>query len=212
MTWRPSILILSAVASLGSSLVFGAVGVGAGFWILPQSSMAIIAIAMAARYWLGLCVMTTALDILRANFRWRPIQWVPAATAIEVALVSAVLTAVTLAALLFLIVPGVIVALWWSQVPMLMLDNQARWFAASTESQALTRGRRLDILMLWIIVGGGFALLEWLTSLTAPAAGPDIIRALVRIASTAFSLSFLAATYHELERGAPASPAPSSVA
>jgi hypothetical protein len=155
--------------------------------------MWLMVLVAVARFWLGLCVMSTALALMRGGRSAGRLAWVPATTAFEAGTVSLVLALPTLACLLFLIVPGVIVALRWSQAILLVLDGQARWFDSAEESVTLTWGHRLDILLLWVIL----ALVYLGVAGLAPYV-PDAVDWALRAGTSAFSLTMLAAVYRQL--------------
>ncbi|HEX5217336.1 MAG TPA: hypothetical protein VFV98_17870, partial [Vicinamibacterales bacterium] len=140
-TWKPAVLAPSAVATTGSTLVFRALDAEHGFWILPQRVMVPLALVVIVRFWLGLCVTATVLAILRANGRWRPTQWVAPTIAFEVGLVAICLTVPILAAVLFFIVPGLWLAIRWSQAVFLLLDRRAAWFESAEASGLVVQGR-----------------------------------------------------------------------
>jgi len=184
----------SAVATIGSALAFRALNAEHGFWMLPQPTMAALALVVIARFWLGLCVTATILAILRANGRWRPTQWVAPTIAFEVGLVAICLAVPILAALLFFIVPGVWLAIRWSQAVFLLLDQRAAWFESAEASGLVVEGRYLRVLAVWLIAGVANYALE--------AAEPFAPAALVwgvRVFADAYNLAVLAALYHTLE-------------
>lgn len=191
--WRPQILLLLGVSVIGGHLAFAAVDAARGFWNLPRASMVVLALVVLAQSWVGLCISATALAITRSEGAARSIVWVPATTAFEAGLVSIALAVPTLASLVFLIVPGVILALRWSLVPMLIVDGRSAWLASAEESAMLTYGRRLDLLLLWSLVAAVFLLVAGVQAVASPA----LVWPLQVIAS-AFALTILAAAYGHL--------------
>lgn len=184
----------SAVATTGSTLVFRALDAEHGFWILPQRVMVPLALVVIVRFWLGLCVTATVLAILRANGRWRPTQWVAPTIAFEVGLVAICLTVPILAAVLFFIVPGLWLAIRWSQAVFLLLDRRAAWFESAEASGLVVQGRYLRVLAVWLIVGAANYALQ--------AGEPFAPAALVwgaRVLADTYNLAVLAALYHALE-------------
>jgi hypothetical protein len=193
-TWKPAVLVPSAAATIGSALAFRALDAEHGFWVLPQRTMAWLALVVIARFWLGLCVTATVLAILRANGRWRPTQWVAPAIAFEVGFVAICLAVPILAALLFFIVPGVWLAIRWSQAVFLLLDRRAAWFESAEASGLVVQDRYLRVLAVWLIVGAANYALQ--------AAEPFAPAALVwgvRVFADTYNLAVLAALYHALE-------------
>jgi hypothetical protein len=193
---QPQVFLPTAAATVGSHLAYRALDADRGFWVLPQSSMALLALVVIARSWVTISVMGTALAVLRGRAP-RHMQWVPPTTAFEVAVVAIGLAIPTLACLLFLIVPGIWLALRWSQTTMLVIDGQAAWFESADASARLTHGRRLEILTIWTMLGCGLLVIEWL--MAAPFLPLPAVWA-VRLATTTFLASVLAAIYFELER------------
>lgn len=172
--------------------------------------MGLLALVVCARLWVGLSVSATALRVMRGGFRLRPTYWVPATTAFEIVAVSIALAVPIMACILFLIVPGVILALRWSQAAFLILDSEAAWLESAEASAALTRGRYIAILVVWLIVGGGFAVAAWLGQVSTeialaigtPPQVPQLLGLIVRAGLDAFGLVVTAALYNELSAGA----------
>ena len=206
LTWEPAVLLLTAVMTLGFRLVAEVFGAGAGYWILPPDSMIWLAIAVSVRFWIGISVAATALLILRTDGRVRRPCWVSPSLALEAGLVALVLMLPILAGILFFIVPGVLLALRWSQVALLIVDGRARWFEAPGLSDLVTGGRRHELFTLWIIVGIGGAVLAWLVGGVADMAQAafgglgvaTVVELAATVAANAFGLALVAATYFEL--------------
>ena len=203
---RASVLLPSVAATIAAHAVFTAADVSRGFWSLPTGTMAVLAIVVALRFWIGLSVSLTALQLMRGGFQRRPTYWVGPTTAFQAAVVCAGLGLAVIAGVLFLIIPGIVAAIGWSQAAMLIVDEESEWFEAAGASWLLTSGRRISILIVWLATGALLGTAEWLVSITAdvgaatgvPAA---VMIALAWIASAAadvFSLSIVAAVYHEL--------------
>jgi hypothetical protein len=210
-TWKtgrfPSVWLPCAVGTLGSHWAFGALHAERGFWSQTLSAMACLAVVLAVRFWLDLSTTQTAMAVLRAHGRWRPTRWTPVTVAVEAGLVSMALAVPILAGLVFLIVPGIIVALRWSQAAFLILDDRAHWFDAASESEGLTAGRRWPVLVVWLVAGGVMASTEWLTA-SLGAAGDALfgtplwsttVTSLATVAADVFGLVVLAALYIELD-------------
>jgi hypothetical protein len=136
--------------------------------------------------------------------------------ALQAGVVGAVLALPVLAAALFLIVPGVILAIRWSQTAMLIVDGQKSWFSAAEDSAHLVNGRRLEILSIWLIVAGVMVVVAWLqdaavglsAAVSLPGAVLHVVTLLVKIPVDAFSLVLVAATYYELDLEASVAAAP----
>jgi hypothetical protein len=210
-TWKaaryPSVWWPCVAGALGAHWAFAAIHADRGFWQLPQSTMVVVALIVIAQFMLDLATTATAVAVLRARGRWRPTSWTPLTVAFEAGVVSIALAVPILAGLVFLIVPGVIVALRWSQALFLILDGRAHWFEAARESEELTAGRQLPVLLVWLATGVMVALAAWLAS-TVGAAGDALARtstwsaALIlvgQVAADVFSLVVLASLYVELD-------------
>ena len=196
----------SAAATVVSFAAFRALDTDRGFWSLPWSSMQLVALIVVAKFWVSMTITATALRVMRRGFVAAPIYWAPATTTFQIAFVTLGLTIPILAFALFLIVPGVWLALRWSQAALLILDEKADWFESAEMSADLTAGRKLDILVVWLLTGVALAavgLVEW--ALTSPwtSGDPTRLEALAslapRIVGDALGLVMPAAIYHELE-------------
>jgi hypothetical protein len=199
---RPAVFVPLVLAVVGSHLAYRALGVERGFWHLPQSSMPLVAVIVVARFWVTVSVLTTALAAQREPRQQRGFLWALPTTAFQAGVVSLGLAVPMLACLLFLIVPGIWLALRWSQATMLILDSQADWFDAADASADLVRGRYLEILALLTGVGCALALAEWV--MVQPGAHIAIKWSLRAAASTGSS-AIVAALYFELNRSLPPS-------
>lgn len=207
VAWQREILLPSAIGTIGSSLAFGWIGTDAGIGTLPASSLGTIGAVLAVRFWLGLSVSMTAVDILRAGRQWVPFYAVPPALAVQAAVVSACLVLPILAGALFLIVPGVFLALRWSQAPMLIADRRGEWFGAAEDSAVFVHGQKLDILAIWLIVGAALTVAAWFdaiaASMMAAAGAPAILGTtlslILRVGADAFGLALTGATYYQLD-------------
>lgn len=103
--WRPGVLVPSAAATIGSHVVFRWFAADDAFWTLSAAAMWLISAVVVARFWIGLSVSMTALNIVRGNYRWRPFRFVSSSVALQAAVVSTAIALPILAATLFLIVP-----------------------------------------------------------------------------------------------------------
>lgn len=202
-----AVLVPSTIATIGTMLAFRALGTGNGFWRLSPPAMALLVVVLCVRFWIGLSVSATALTIMRAGDRWRPFRWLPPTVAFEAGLVSLVLVVPVAAALVFLIVPGVILALRWSQAAMLIVDRRSAWLDAAEASADLTHGRKVAIFAVWLIAGAALGAAGWLgqtvgeiaAAIRAPVLLVTAVDALFQIAADAFSLVLVAAVYHALD-------------
>lgn len=207
VAWRREILVPSALGTIGSFLAYRWIGTDAGLANLPPAGLWALGLAVSARFWLGLSVSMTAVDILRADRQWLPFYFVSPVIAFEAAVVSLALALPVLAGALFLIIPGVWLALRWSQALMLIADGRARWFDAPGASADLAHGQKLDIFAIWLIVGGALALASWFdevaASMIAATGMPSLLGSglslMLRIGSDAFSLALVGATYYQLD-------------
>lgn len=201
-----SVLVPSALATVGSALAFWYWQADQGFWVLPASSMPVVTLAVAARFWLGLSASATALDVIRAGGRWRPTRWVPATTTFQVAVVSMALTIPILACLVFLIVPGVWLALRWSQAWLTIVDGEAAWFDAAERSAELMTGRYWMVLGIWVALGLGYAAVAWLVqqlgeigaALSSLPATANAVELAARVGLDALGYAVIAAIYDQL--------------
>jgi hypothetical protein len=207
VAWRRETLVPSALGTLGSFLLHRWMATDAGIATLSAPALWALGLAVGARFWLGLSVSMTAVDLLRAEGRWPPFYAVSPALALQAAVISLALVVPVLAGVLFFIVPGVFLALRWSQALLLIADERARWFEAAEASVDLIHGQKLDIFAIWLIAGGGLALMQWfdgvVASMALAAGAPTLLSAvpsvLLRIASDAFSLALVGAMYYELD-------------
>jgi hypothetical protein len=202
-----AVLVPSAIATIGAAIAFRALGTDAGFWRLPPPAMALVGLVLGVRFWIGLSVSATALAIMRAGYRWRPARWLSPMVAFEAGLVSLVLFVPVAAALVFLIVPGIVLALRWSQAVMLIVDRRAAWLDAAEASVDLTHGRRMVIFVVWMIAGAALGIAGWLggtadaiaAAIGAPVMLVTAVDWLFQIVADAFSLVLVAAVYHALD-------------
>jgi hypothetical protein len=92
-----------------------------------------------------------------------------------------------------------------------IVDGEDHWLEAAETSAVATRGRRLEILAIWLIVGAGFTLLGWLShtfmeigaATGAPPIVPEMVSLATRVVADTFGLALAAAVYHELGRTDP---------
>ena len=207
VAWRREILAPSAVGTAASFFVFRWIGTDAGIATLPASALWALGFAVSARFWLGLSVSMTAVDILRADRRWLPFYVVSPARALQAAVISLTLALPVLAGALFLLIPGVFLALRWSQTLMLVADARATWFGAAEASADLVHGQKLDILAIWLIVGCALGLAMWfdgvVASMVSATGAPLVVSTALslglRIGADAFSLALVGATYYQLD-------------
>ena len=201
-----SVILPSVIGTLGSEWAFHALHVDVGFWRLPMSSMPLVAVVVCIRFWLGLSTSATALATMRARYHWRPTVWVAPTVTFEAGLISLGLIVPVAACLLFLVVPGVLLALRWSQATMLILDRRASWFESARESEDLTAGRRLVVLWVWLIAGALLVVGGWLghnfegmaRALDTSGLVSEGLRWLILVAADVFNLTVVAALYFHL--------------
>jgi hypothetical protein len=191
---RPAVVLLSALASVGLDVGLRFIGAGDEFWMMTPRTMAWVALLLSAWFWLTLVVSASTIAVLRAGPRWRPLTWVSAPLAFEAAVVTGALTVPILAGLVFLVVPGLCLALCWSQATFLILDRQASWFEAAGASRELASGRWLPIFVVWLLTGAVIAVAGWIGALL-----PVPMRVVIEIATDTFGLVGLAALFHELD-------------
>ena len=205
---RPAIAGPSAIGTLGAFAAFRWLGTEGGVTSLSPGALWLLGVVVSMRFWIGLSVSKTAVELLRAGERWRPFTLVAPAVALEAACVSVVIVLPILAGAIFLIIPGVFLALRWSQVPLLIADGQARWLSALDASVDVVHGHKLDILAVWLLVGAGLALMLPVGEMLRTVGGavglpPSLLvagRWLVQIPIDAFSLSLAGAIFFEVDR------------
>lgn len=205
--WRTAVLVPSAAATVGAFIALRALGVDEGVLSLPLARLVMFAAVIGAWYWVGLSVSMTALRIMRDGGR-QPFRLVPLARAAQAAVVSAALV-LPVAAGLLLVVPGVLLALRWSQTTLVIADERASWFEAAEESAVLAHGRRLHILAIWLIIGVVMAIIGWTNGilvglaeqLGASSAALGGLTLLGWVVADAFGLVVVAAIYAEIESG-----------
>jgi hypothetical protein len=135
---------------------------------LPTSrALTIVILVILGRAWLLLSFNAVALAKLRGERANLLTAWVPVTVALEILIVTVALGAGVLMGTLALIVPGIYLLLLWSQAVLVIVDRQARFFAAANWSASLTDGYRLEIAILWAVVFGG----SWLVELEAASLG-----------------------------------------
>ena len=171
-------------------------------------------LVMLGRAWFTLTLTMMALAALRGERVSLLRQWVHVIRALEVAVVCvALLVPIAFGTLLF-IVPGVYLLLLWSQVAIVIMDNQARLFSSANWSAALTDGYRLQILGVWLIV--------WIVSALPPLAAASLETAATALETPSvwltwatwgwnalthtFGIALAAAMYLELSARAPWQP------
>jgi hypothetical protein len=109
-----------------------------------------------------------------------------------------------LAGIVFLIVPGVLLALYWSQSVYVLIEDRAAWFDAAGESYQLTSGKLSLILIVWLLIGGlqaatgiaGVAMEHLTIDLGWPPLARDIGPLAAKIAADASGILGLASLYH----------------
>lgn len=147
---RPALWVPAVTFSLGADAVVAAVDYPfrTGLPPPPEHAITTMVLVILAKGWFSLTLARVALAILRGQVPGILNQWVPVTAALRIGFVSVVLLAPILLGLLALIVPGLYLAARWSQVTLLLIDNQAKWFDAAEASSWLTAGRRSAILLL----------------------------------------------------------------
>lgn len=118
------------------------------FRALPASGIGTVTAILCLRAWLSLSVLSIAIAGARGEARSIRAEWVPPDVAVRAIFVTAVLLAPILVSCL-LILPGILLALAWSQATPLIVDRKAQAFDAAELSSLLTRGARLHVLAVW---------------------------------------------------------------
>jgi hypothetical protein len=151
---RPALWIPAVTFSLCADAVVAAVDYPFrnGLPPPPEHAITTMVLVILAKGWFSLTLARVALAILRGQVPGIVNQWVPVTAALRIGFVSVVLLAPILLGLLLLIVPGLYLAARWSQVVLLIADDQAKWFDAAEASSWLTAGRRSAILLVFAAV------------------------------------------------------------
>jgi hypothetical protein len=151
---RPALWIPAVAFSLSADAVVAAVNYPfqSGLPPPPEHAITTMTLVILAKGWFSLTLARVALALLRGQVPGILNHWVPVTTALRIGVVSVALLAPTLLGLVVLIVPGLYLAARWSQVVLLMVDNQARWFDAAEASAWLTVGRRSAVLLVFVAV------------------------------------------------------------
>ncbi len=151
---RPALWIPAVAFSLCADAVVTAVDYPfrSGLPPPPEHAITTMVLVILAKGWFSLTLARVALAMLRGQVPGILNHWVPVTTALRIAVVSVVLLAPILLGLLLLIVPGLYLAARWSQVALLIADDEAKWFDAAEASHWLTAGRRSAILLVFAAV------------------------------------------------------------
>jgi hypothetical protein len=209
-------------ASLGTLVLEAALRLvgwpASSFFGLSPIGIGTIVGILCLLYWLGISVMNAALSLLRGGSASIVEHWVTPATAARAAIVTAVaLVPVLIGSLL--IFPGLFLGVIWSQVTTVVIDGRTRSysddqltghqrgvFEALELSALLTRGARIEVLLLFLGVGVIFGAVDVvnrvLGAVTANSmvwwAAPTLHLA-IKAASDTLCLCFMAALYFELD-------------
>ena len=149
-TWRNPVFLVPAliipVASLLLSRVLNAALAPVHFGpFAPLIVMADFLLGGAIKLaiaWAGLALLPLAIGLMRGESATFTSRLVPFGVFLRLVLVGGVAGLVGLVGLVLLIVPGIYVAIVWSQISALMVDGRADFFDAIEASQDLTRGSR----------------------------------------------------------------------
>jgi hypothetical protein len=192
--WLPAVLL-----SVGSDMIVAAVNYPfhAGDPPPPERAITVMVLTILAKGWFSLTLCRIALAGIRGQATGVLNQWVSVQTALRVAAICLVLLGPILLGLLALIVPGVYLMVRWSQVVLLLIDEEAHGFDAVQASGALTAGYRPSLMMLLVAVGLVTALLEYLVG------DITLLVWIYRALASIFGAALAAATYAELTRRAP---------
>lgn len=203
--WMPSVFLVSATATVLGDVASQALGADRGFWNLPTTTMLWLSAVAAVQFWISLGVMITALDHMRHEYLPGPPRIVSPSRALEAGVVSVALVLPILGGLLLLVVPGVLLALRWSQTTLLIAEGEDTWRTATHGSDTLTMGKKTFILMVWLASGAVVVGTGWLASTIGAmllsldlTAAPRVCDLAGRALSDTFSLSIVAALYHDL--------------
>jgi hypothetical protein len=105
-------------------------------------------------------------------------------------------------AAIFLVVPGVILWLYWSMALPAYVQERIGMFASLGRSGELTEGNRGNIFLIMLAVGVGMAVINWILSRMFGAAGSQVIDAVVQglfaTFNSAVTLTIIASIYVEL--------------
>jgi hypothetical protein len=113
---------------------------------------AVVLVGLAALSWVACGIVRMALD----GVRRKPVDWLRFTTPMgdwaQVGIVGLVAAVAIAGGFMLLIVPGIVLALMWSQAYVSILDHTSRWFGALSFSTSLTRGYKGAILLAFAIL------------------------------------------------------------
>ena len=111
--------------------------------------MAFLGLALA---WLGLGMTRVAIDAVRRE----PIRYgrlaTPAGAFLRIIGLFLVIFIPVALGMMFFLVPGIYLALLWSQAYLLILDGKAGVFASLTRSGKMTKGTKLALLGIYLLL------------------------------------------------------------
>lgn len=118
-----------------------------------RGSPRVLGIYLLIHSWLYYGILRIALDSVRGPAKNRGRLITPISDFIRVFLVTTVLIISVSIGFLLLIIPGIYIALTWSQVCLLLLDGRARLFDAFRLSANMTKNKKASIFSAFFVVG-----------------------------------------------------------
>lgn len=205
---QPAVFVASTTTTVVTHLSYRLLDVDRGLSAWSTTTLYAVAVTVALRFWVGVSIWSTALDVLRTDGTPSRFRWASLSATLQVAVVTAALALLVIVGTVPFIVPGVWLAVRWSQAPMLIADGRAEWFAAAGDSAHVVNGRRLEILSVWLIVAAVLMVAAWMSTVLADIAAAfgasvslsSIVSLLIKVPADAFCLTVVAATYFELDR------------
>lgn len=113
----------------------------------PGSDITIVMIIINAMLHFGLARI--AIETARGNSVSWDLFIMPASVYVQVGVVVLACGMMVSAGILFFVIPGIFLALMWSQVYYLLVDRKAQWFQALPMSQKLTEGNKILLFELF---------------------------------------------------------------
>jgi hypothetical protein len=138
---KGSIVKWMAIVGFLQILPFAFVGTSGGRFLM----------AVVISQWTGWGMSRAALRVLRGDTVRLLDSRLGLSTFGAIVFTQLVIAVPIVIGVFLLVVPGIYLALTWSQVPMLILDGRARHLDALKASEELTRDRKLEILLVALV-------------------------------------------------------------
>jgi len=111
------------------------------------TAIALVMIIINSMLYFGLARI--AIETARGHVARWDMFVIPGSVYVQIAVVGIACGMTIGAGILFFIVPGIVLALMWSQVYCLLIDQRAQWFQSVSLSQQLTEGKKMQLLELF---------------------------------------------------------------